>query len=166
MPRCKVPTIIAGRRDLDMNPCILNGLNLASNRSRFDRVAIALDKTFPIVRLCLVLVIEWINTFGMRGIIEMNGAESMTEEVPLDEVPEELLALFDRVRALPSEVRGELEPIVRDALEEARFRGRVLGVAREALERLRFDLELTKFDLDATRREREVLRKRLGTATH
>ncbi len=52
-----------------------------------------------------------------------------------------------------------LEPIVEEAWEEAVFRGRVLNVARDALERLRLDLELTKFDLDATRREREALLK-------
>ena len=94
----------------------------------------------------------------------MNGVEIFTEERARDEVPDELVALFERVRSLPIEVRGELEPIVLEVLEEARFRGRVLGVARDALERLRFDLELTKFDLDATRREREVLRKRLDSA--
>jgi hypothetical protein len=51
--------------------------------------------------------------------------------------------------------------MVDEALEEARFRGRVLSFARDALEQLRLDLELTRFDLEATRRERESLRERL-----
>ena len=76
-----------------------------------------------------------------------------------DEFPEEWVALRDRVRGLPSAVREELEPVVADALEQALFRGRVLSVAREALERQRLDLELARFDLDATRREREALRR-------
>jgi hypothetical protein len=76
-------------------------------------------------------------------------------------LPPELMDLLDRVRALPAEVRAELEPVVAEALEQARFRGRVLTVARDALERLRLDLELTRFDLDATRREREHLRRLL-----
>ncbi len=76
-------------------------------------------------------------------------------------LPQEWLTLVDRVRALPREVRADLEPLIADALEQARFRGRVLTVARDALERLRFDLELTRFDLDATRREREALRQLL-----
>jgi hypothetical protein len=76
-------------------------------------------------------------------------------------VPSELVALRERVQALPPEVRSELEPIVEDALEHARFRGRVLSVARTALEQLRLDLEMARFDLDATRREREAFRRML-----
>ncbi len=81
--------------------------------------------------------------------------------IPASErLPVELLALRDRVRSLPEPARAELGPIVEEALEDARFRGRVLSVARDALAQLRLDLELTRFDLDATRREREALRRR------
>jgi uncharacterized protein (DUF3084 family) len=52
--------------------------------------------------------------------------------------------------------------MVDDALDQARFRSRVLSVARDALEQLRLDLELARFDLEATRRERESLRERLA----
>jgi hypothetical protein len=76
-------------------------------------------------------------------------------------LPAELVALREWVRAQPAEIRAELEPMVDDALEQARFRGRVLSVARDALEQLRLDLELARFDLEATRRERESLRERL-----
>ena len=79
-----------------------------------------------------------------------------------DPSPPEWIALLDRVRALPPDVRSELEPAVDEALEHARFRDRVLSVARDALERLHLDLELARFDLDATRREREQLRRLLG----
>ena len=75
--------------------------------------------------------------------------------------PPELLALRTRVLTMPLEVRTELEPIIEDALEEARFRGGVLAVARDALVRLRLDLAMALFDLDATRREREDLRQLL-----
>jgi hypothetical protein len=78
-----------------------------------------------------------------------------------DPLPAELVELVERVRALPAAARSELEPVVLDALEEARFRGRVLSVARDALERLRLDLELARFDRDATRRECDEFRKRL-----
>jgi nitric oxide reductase activation protein len=80
-----------------------------------------------------------------------------------DVLPTELVELMDRLRTQPAEVREELEPLVADAVEQARFRGRIMTVARDALERLKLDLELARFDLDATRREREDLRRMLGS---
>src|SRR5947209_18013101 len=82
-----------------------------------------------------------------------------------DAVPSELLVLRQRVQAQPSTVRAELEPLVEDVLEQARFRGRVLTVARGALEQFKLDLELARFDLDATRREREALIRLLNERT-
>jgi hypothetical protein len=76
-------------------------------------------------------------------------------------VPAELLELRERLLDQPSDVRAALAPLVEEALEDARFRHRVLGVARDALEKFRLDLELARFDLDATRRERETLLRRL-----
>lgn len=75
--------------------------------------------------------------------------------------PEELLALRERIRGMPASVRDELEPIVDEAIEEAQFRGRILSVAREALLRQRLELAMARFDLDATRREREILQELL-----
>ena len=72
--------------------------------------------------------------------------------------PSELVALRDRVRELPPSLRAKLEPYVDDAVEQAAFRARVLTVARDAMARMRLDLELTKFDLEVTRRERDTLR--------
>ena len=74
-------------------------------------------------------------------------------------VPAELAALRARIRALPAEIRAELEPLADDACEQARFRGRALSLAREALEQFRVELTAAQFDLDATRRERENLRR-------
>jgi nitric oxide reductase activation protein len=79
-----------------------------------------------------------------------------------DPLPAEILELRERVLAQPVQVRAELEPLLDDVLEHARFRGRILSVARDALERLRLDLEMALFDLEATRRERETLRRLLN----
>ena len=78
---------------------------------------------------------------------------------PTPSVPAELLALRARIRSMPDEVRAELEPLAEDACEQARFRGRALSLAREALEQFRLELSAAKFDLDITRREREGLRR-------
>ncbi|WP_165073273.1 hypothetical protein [Paludisphaera rhizosphaerae] len=77
-------------------------------------------------------------------------------------VPEEMTALRERIRALPSDARAELEPLMNDVVEQALFRSRVMTIARDALERYRLDLAAVRFDLEATRREREDLRIRLG----
>ena len=74
-------------------------------------------------------------------------------------VPIELAELRARIRALPAEIRAELEPLADDACEQARFRGRALSLAREALEQFRLELAAAQFDLVATRREREDLRR-------
>ena len=93
----------------------------------------------------------------------MSHVPSLTSAPPPSEpLPAELVALRERVQSQPTGVRAELEPMVDEALEEARFRSRVLSVARDALEQLRLDLERALFDLEATRRERESLRERLS----
>jgi hypothetical protein len=82
---------------------------------------------------------------------------SATEPVPF-----ELEELRERIQAQPAGVRAELEPLIDEAVEHARFRGRVITLARDALQRFRLDLAMMEFDLEATRREREALRARLN----
>jgi len=91
-------------------------------------------------------------------------ADTATRLAPTtgDPLPTELLELRERVKAQPARVRAELEPLLEDVLEHAVFRDRILSVARDALERLRLDLDMARFDLDATRRERESLRTLLA----
>jgi hypothetical protein len=91
----------------------------------------------------------------------MSLATSRAAGPSADPLPSELLELRDRVRSLPPELRAELEPVVSGVLEHARFRDRILTDAREAIERMKLDLELARFDLDATKRERERLRELL-----
>lgn len=93
----------------------------------------------------------------------MSYATSRAGSPAAETIPAELLELHERVLAQPSAVRAELEPLIEEALEHARFRGRVLNVARGALEQYKLDLEMVRFDLDATRRERESLLRRLNS---
>jgi hypothetical protein len=73
-------------------------------------------------------------------------------------VPLELIELKEKLLVQPLEIRAELEPLLDDALEHARFRRRAMLLARDALLQSRLDLAQLRFDLDATRRERETLR--------
>jgi hypothetical protein len=77
-----------------------------------------------------------------------------------DTIPEELVELRKRILAQSPGVRAQLQPLVEEALEDARFRGRAMSLARVALERFRMDLKMMEFNLEVTRREREALRTR------
>jgi hypothetical protein len=89
----------------------------------------------------------------------MSHALSRPRTSPGETLPTELIELRERVHAQPEGVRAELEPLLDEVMEHARFRSRVIDLAREALERFHLDLKLARFDLDATRREREALRR-------
>ncbi len=91
----------------------------------------------------------------------MSHATCQAPNVRGDVFPAEIVELIERIQAQPPEVRAELVPLMDEVLEQVRFRSRILTVARDGLERLRLDLELARFDLDATRRERESLRQLL-----
>lgn len=80
---------------------------------------------------------------------------------PSPPVSPELLALRERIADQPNDVRDALGPLIEEAVEDAYFREQVLTLAREGLERFRLDLELAKFDLSVTRREREALAREL-----
>jgi hypothetical protein len=85
----------------------------------------------------------------------MNQHPEATSEAAMEEqVPTELVALKERIREQPAQVRADLEPLIDEVMEHALFRNRVMLIAREALERFRLDLTALRFDLEATRRER------------
>jgi hypothetical protein len=92
----------------------------------------------------------------------MSHATNRLSGLKTETLPQELMELRERVLAQAGPVRAELEPLIEEALEQARFRGRVLTVARGALQQFKLDLELTRFDLDVTRRERAELLRMLG----
>ena len=91
----------------------------------------------------------------------MSHAPGQASKVRGDVLPAEMMELIERIQAQPPEVREELVPLMDEVLEQVRFRSRILTVARDGLERLRLDLKMARFDLDATRRERESLRRLL-----
>ena len=79
------------------------------------------------------------------------------------DVPDELARLRERIERLPASLRAELEPLADQAIEDALFRGRVLHVAKEGLERYRLELAMTRFALDSAHGNTETPRRRLGS---
>ncbi len=68
-------------------------------------------------------------------------------------IPAELITLQDRILSLPAAVRGDLDALVAQAIEDAQYRDSTLALAKAALGRFRVELASVRHDLEATRRE-------------
>ena len=79
-----------------------------------------------------------------------------------DDVPREVLDLADAVHALPPEHRQAIEPLLGRVVDSNRRRRRILLLVQDALSQLRLDMKYLAFDLEATRRERDEFRRKLG----
>ena len=80
-----------------------------------------------------------------------------------DPVPWELTELRRRVEALPRRGTGELLPLCHWLSEWSRRQNRLVQAAQEAVDQLRLDIKYLRFDLDATRRERDALQQELSS---
>lgn len=78
-----------------------------------------------------------------------------------EDIPHDVLALTDVVRALPPEQRHAIDPILEQVIDSSRRRRRILLLVQDALSQLRLDMKYLTFDLEATRRERDELRRKL-----
>ena len=78
-----------------------------------------------------------------------------------EQLPADFLRLTDAIRALPSEHRLSLEPLLVRVTESTRRRRRILSLVQDALSQLRLDMKYLMFDLEATRRERDEYREKL-----
>ena len=87
---------------------------------------------------------------------------SRTARRQLDELPADILQLAASVDALPTEHRQAISPLLARVMESTRRRRRILTLVQEALSQLRLDMKYLMFDLEATRRERDEYRKKLG----
>ena len=78
-----------------------------------------------------------------------------------DQLPQDVLELTAAISQLPPEHRSTIEPILTRVAESTRRRRRILALVQEALGQLRLDMKYLMFDLEATRRERDMYLGRL-----
>lgn len=76
-------------------------------------------------------------------------------------LPKDLVELASLVDELPEEHCQRLRPVLDRVTESTRRRRRILSLVQEALSQLRLDMKYLVFDLEATRRERDVYRDSL-----
>lgn len=67
--------------------------------------------------------------------------------------------LMGQIGALPEDQRGELEQIAKDTRDRHEKMKRTISDLQESLDYLRLSIKYLVFDLEATRRENEYLRK-------
>jgi hypothetical protein len=87
----------------------------------------------------------------------------MTESVRLsctqNQIPSELLQLQALVDELPRSFRDQMKPLCDRMVHFVRLQGRLVRIAQEAVDQLQLDAKYLQFDLEATRRERDLLRE-------
>jgi hypothetical protein len=91
----------------------------------------------------------------------MNQLPSNRIKVNTESLPAEIVELQRRISQLPPEYRNDMEKCVQLVVEFTRRRRRILNLVQEALGQLRLDMKYLMFDLDATRRERDLYKKAL-----
>ena len=91
----------------------------------------------------------------------MNDASQPTIDTTED-LPADLVQLVETIGLLPAEHRGQIEPLLGRVVDSTRRRRRILTLVQDALGQLRLDMKYLMFDLEATRRERDEYRTKLG----
>jgi hypothetical protein len=90
----------------------------------------------------------------------MNNLSRVVKANP-EEIPADLVDLSVLLNQLPIEHREQVEPILFRVVEGTKRRRRILSLVQDALGQLRLDMKYLMFDLEATRRERDELRRKI-----
>lgn len=77
-------------------------------------------------------------------------------------IPASLMNLTEAIHSLPDATRAYLAPYLDAVIEDSCRRRRILALVHEALDQLLLDTNYLMFDLEATRRERDALERRLN----
>jgi hypothetical protein len=76
------------------------------------------------------------------------------------QLPPDIEQLAAAIENLPTQHRLAIEPIMVRVIQSTRRRRRILKLVQDALGQLRLDMKYLMFDLEATRRERDELRRK------
>jgi hypothetical protein len=101
-----------------------------------------------------------------HGIIQHHEEPSMSESrqqpsSPSESIPREVEGLVEAIKRLPDDSRQAVEPFLIQVVDGNRRRRKILSLVQDALSQLRLDMKYLAFDLEATRRERDDLRRKL-----
>jgi len=88
-------------------------------------------------------------------------AAAQSNDVQTNDTPVELVELLRAIEALPAAQRLTLQPAFQKVAESTNRRRKILQLVQEALGQLRLDMKYLVFDLEATRRERDLYQQQL-----
>ena len=78
-----------------------------------------------------------------------------------EDTPVEIKELIQAVESLPPEYKDRIAPSLVRVVECSSRRRRILNLVQEALAQLRLDMKYLVFDLEATRRERDIYKEQI-----
>ncbi len=87
--------------------------------------------------------------------------QSRIAKLNSDELPADVLDLVAAIDALPEAHREPIQRAISRVIDSTRRRRRILTLVQDALGQLRMDMKYLMFDLEATRREREAFRRQV-----
>jgi len=88
-------------------------------------------------------------------------AAAQSSDVQTNDTPVELVELSRAIEALTAAQRLSLQPAFQKVVESTNRRRKILQLVQEALGQLRLDMKYLVFDLEATRRERDLYQQQL-----
>ncbi|HBN76968.1 transcriptional regulator [Rubinisphaera italica] len=91
----------------------------------------------------------------------MLSPHSRLEAQESSELPRELVELGVNLQRMPASVQREMSESYDQVVDCVRRRRRILNLVQEALAQLRLDIKYLMFDLEMTRKERDLLRAQL-----
>ena len=88
-------------------------------------------------------------------------AESLPTKWKKEHLPQELCDLRSHLESLPINLRAKMVPLCDRVCHFTRLQGRLVQIAQDTVDQLQLDVKYLLFDLDVTRRERDILRQEL-----
>jgi hypothetical protein len=92
--------------------------------------------------------------------LQMSQAAPSSENM-VNDIPAELLDLQKVIDTLPPAQRVTVLPAFQRVVESTNRRRKILQLVQESIGQLRLDMKYLVFDLEATRRERDLYQKQL-----
>lgn len=86
-------------------------------------------------------------------------AQPLSVEWRKDQFPQELVDLRYHLGMLPLPLREKLLPLCERVGHFSRLQSKLVQIAQDAVDQIQLDMKYLKYDLEATRRERDELKE-------